>query len=100
MIDGWGLRRGEPAIIYRMPNHSNPLKPHKKGVTETELRIAFSELQNTGRLSRKWFNENLKECRREGACNFTTIGGLFVLLGYAAQSGAGVYEFRSRENKA
>lgn len=93
-IHRWGVRRGERAIVYAMPNHSNPAKPHQKGVTVAELRSAYARLVDEGTFTRDWFERNLSECAREGACNFTTIGGLFGLLGVAEYLCAGTYGFR------
>lgn len=94
IVKTWGKRRGEPALIYRIPNHSNPRKPHEKGVTASEFERAYAELQKSGEFTRSWFDKHLSECAAEGACNFTTIGGIFELLGEAAYSSRGVYERR------
>src|SRR3954462_1167426 len=87
---GIGMRRGEATIIYRIPNHRSTAKL-LKGVNESELNNAHAELERTGTLTRKWFNSELPGCAREGACNFTTIGGLFVALGIAKYDRAGIY---------
>ncbi len=92
MVKGWGKRRGEPALIYTIPNHKNPSIPYAKGVTVNELEMAFAQLSSAGGFTRTWFNVNLPMCAKEGGCNFTSIGGIFVLLGLARYSGKGVYE--------
>ena len=51
-VKGWGKRRGQNALIYRIPNHGNPAKPHEKGVTEAEFIAAYNELMKTGELTR------------------------------------------------
>ncbi len=94
-VKGWGRRRGQAALIYKIPNHSNPSKPHEKGVTEGELNAAYEELLATDTLTRTWFNHALRECAAEGACNFTTIGGLFQLLGIAYYAGRGIYRLHA-----
>jgi hypothetical protein len=33
VVKGWGRRRGEAALIYRIPNHRAPSKPYEKGIT-------------------------------------------------------------------
>ena len=33
----------------------------------------------------------MTECSKTDPCNFTTIGGIFVLLGLAARDGRGIY---------
>jgi hypothetical protein len=82
-IKGWGQRRGGEALIYTIPNHKNPAKPYEKGIALTEFRQAYDQLQRSGELSRRWFNANMPGCAKEGGCNFTTIGGIFQLMGYA-----------------
>ena len=90
-VKAWGKRRGEPALIYYIPNHGNPNKPHEKGITENELEKAFAQLQQSGEFTRVWFNAHLAACAKEGACNYTTIGGIFELLSNAKYSSRGVY---------
>lgn len=85
------MRRGEPALIYTIPNNRNPQKPYEKGITATEFERAREELVRSGQLTRPWFLERLPRCIDEGECNFTTLGGLLVLLGEAVYEGAGVY---------
>lgn len=92
VVKGWGRRRGEAALIYRIPNHKCPSKPYEKGITESEFERAYAELQRSGQFTRAWFNEHLPNCSREGGCNYTTIGGVFELLGEAIYSNRGAYE--------
>jgi len=82
-VKGWGRRRGEPALVYLIPNHSDPGRPYEKGITETEFERCFQQLIRSGGITRAWFNTNLPACAKEGPCNFTTMGGIFVLLGLA-----------------
>jgi len=91
IIKRLGKRRGERALIYTIPSHKNPQKPYEKGVTVSEIQQAYAQLSASGTFTRQWFEKNLSECNAEGGCNFTTIGGLFVLLGEAAYEGAGTY---------
>lgn len=58
-------------------------KPYQKGITSSEWRLAHEQLARTGEFSRAWFNETMPACAKEGGCNFTTIGGIFQLLGEA-----------------
>jgi hypothetical protein len=90
-IKGWGKRRNSPALIYLIPNHKTPEKPYQKGITEQELEDAYTELTASGEFTREWFNQNLTACAEEGPCNFTTIGGIFEILGVAQYSDRGVY---------
>lgn len=100
-VKGWGVRRGEPALIYQMPNHRNPDKPHERGITESEWQAAWATLQHSKEPSRFWFETKLPACNAEGGCNFTTIGGVFVLLGEAAyERGRYVAMGRSGDHRA
>ncbi len=83
IIKGVGVRRGERAIIYRVPNHKRPEKPCEKGINASELQAAYNELLASGHLTRQWFREHLPKCDNEGSCNFTSVGGMFELLGEA-----------------
>lgn len=94
-VKGWGERRGEPALIYSIPNHQNPNAPHHKGETQSEFEKAYQVLQRTGEFSRSWFNQYLPARAKEGGCNFTTIGGIFQLLGLAEYSERGTYKLKS-----
>jgi hypothetical protein len=86
VVKGWGIRRGERALIYTIPNHRHPARPYQKGITNSEWTRAFEHLRNAGDFSRTWFGRSLPACAKEGGCNFTTIGGVFELLGYAVYS--------------
>jgi hypothetical protein len=93
-VKGMGERRGEEALIYLIPNHSDPRKPHEKGITASEFEQAYARLHSAGELTKQWFKKQLPECDAEGSCNFTTVGGIFVLMGEA------VYEARGKYRKA
>jgi hypothetical protein len=90
-IKGIGLRGGEEAITYLVPNHKHPSRPITKGITRSEWERAHERLEATGSITRRWFDEVLDRCSVEGPCNFTTIGGIFELLGIARYGGNGVY---------
>lgn len=90
-VKGWGRRRGERALIYFIPNRANRGQPHEKGVTESEWKQAYDRLASEGELRHSWFRRSMVRCHREGACNFTTIGGVFVALGIAVRHGRGIY---------
>ena len=90
-VKGWGRRRGERALIYFIPNREDESKPHQKGVTVSEWKRASEQLVSTGELRHSWFKSALPECHGEGSCNFTTIGGVLVLLGLAVRHERGVY---------
>ena len=90
-VKGDGVRRGRPALIYTIPNHSDPSKPRQKGVTYAELERAYAQFRKTGTLTSAWFQKHLPGCYAEGSCNFTTVGGLFELLGEAVYQSRGTY---------
>jgi hypothetical protein len=90
-IKGWGRRRGQPALVYFIPNHSNSEEPTEKGINTLEWEQAYRQLLGTGEFTRKWFYVNLPRCADECPCNFTTIGGIFSLLGLAKYERKGVY---------
>ena len=90
-VKGWGMRRGEEALVYTIPNHRDPSRPYEKGVTVSELEQCYEQLNRSGRLTRTWFDGHLARCASEGSCNFTTVGGVFVLLGEAEYLDRGVY---------
>ena len=90
-VGGWGSRRGERALIYEIPNHKRREHPHKKGVTEEEFARAHEQLLSAGEFTKAWFKEHLPRCNKDGGCNFTTIGGVFLGLGIATREGRGVY---------
>jgi hypothetical protein len=90
-VKTWGRRRGEPALIYLIPNHKNPDKVLAKGITESEFEQAYAELKLSGEFTRTWFNSNLPKCANEGGCNFTTIGGVFEMMGLAQYTSRGIY---------
>lgn len=72
---GWGRRRGEEALVYIIPGG------YEKGITVSEFNKAYCWLMETGSFSKKWFDENMQACAKEGGCNFYAIGGIFGLLG-------------------
>lgn len=93
VVKGIGKRRGEEALMYFIPNHKNPDKPYQKGITRLEWEKAYQQIVSQGSFSRKWFQDNMPECAKEGGCNFTTIGGIFELL-KIAQYERGLYKKR------
>jgi hypothetical protein len=91
LVKGWGYRRGERALIYKIPNTSGG-KPYEKGINISEWRKAFILIKSGEAFTKKWFVANLPRCNNEGGCNFTTMGGIFQLLGFVAYEQPGVYK--------
>ena len=83
-VKGIYRRRGEAALVYRIPNRTDANGWYEKGVTESDCERAYERLTTSGEFSRAWFRENLPEADAEGPCNFIVIGKVFVLLGVAA----------------
>ncbi len=92
-IKGWGHSRGERALVYTIPNKKDNTKLSSKRVKESDFRKTHDQLIKNGTFTKQWFAENLPECSKDGDCNFTTIGGIFVLLGVAEYAEPGVYRF-------
>jgi len=90
LIKSMGVRRGESALIYTIPSHTGARR-YEKGVTLSEFEKAYAQLQSAGHLDRSWFNSELSACAKEGSCNFTTIGGVFEILGLAKYAERGRY---------
>jgi len=99
-IKGWGKRRGEVALTYWVPNHKAPSKPLVKGITVLEFSRAYEQLLKGAQFTRRWFNANLGACAKEGSCNFTTIGGIFELLGVAHYDRPGTYVLNKAKVKS
>ena len=91
-VKAWGRRRGEEALVYTVPNHKNPERPSQKGITVSEFEAAYDELVKNGKLTRTWFESRFPKCAAEGSCNFTTVGGIFVLLADAEYAKRGEYQ--------
>lgn len=90
-VKGWGMRRGQEALIYYIPNSRNPSLLSQKRITITEFKDAYDELMRSGKINRRWFNSELSHCANEGGCNFTTIGGIFEILGIASYKKPATY---------
>lgn len=90
VVKGMGRRRGEEALIYQIPSHTGR-RPYEKGITLSEFSSAWSEINKSGELTTAWFKRNLPSCAKEGSCNFTSIGGVFEMLGLVKYSQRGRY---------
>ena len=85
IVSGWVTSKGEDALKYLIGERQHP-----KYIRVSEFKAAYDMLSSSGEFTRKWFNENLPESAREW-CNFTTIGGIFELLGVAEHLEEGGY---------
>ena len=91
VVKHWGRRRGESALVYTIPNHRDESRPYEKGITESEWIKAHERLMEAGLLTREWSRSAMADCNAEGSCNFTTVGGVFELLGFARYVRRGTY---------
>lgn len=82
-VEGWRVSRGERALVYSIPNHADPSNPHKKRIRRSDFEQAYERLIESGELRSSWFKKNMPVCANDGMCNFTTIGGIFILLKHA-----------------
>ena len=73
-------RKEHESILYLIPNNINPNKPYLKGIQKSEIEKAWLRLLEVGVLTKAWFKENLKECEKEGGCNFKAICGIICFL--------------------
>lgn len=63
----------------------------KKPVPFDTLYAAYQRLTETGTFSRAWYKETFPVEVADCPCNFTTIGGVFIVLGFAEYMENGVY---------
>ena len=73
-----GISRDGSALVYRIPNNRGG-KPYQKNIPAPEWEVAYQRLVGSGEFTRTWFKRNLP-CAKNGGCNFTLIGEVFVLL--------------------
>ena len=92
VIKGWGKSRGEDAIVYQLPMKPYSKKASTKRIPVSAFMRTFDKLTNNGEISRTWFRKEFPDLDKDGSCNFTTIGGIFILLGEAVYMGEGFYE--------
>lgn len=88
-VKGIGIRRGYEAVIYYIANKNNPYKPYEKGINRLEFEKAYKHLLVEGRITRRWFEEKLTQCSYESGCNYSTMGGIFELIGVASRGEKG-----------
>ena len=77
--------------MYSIPTRLSGGKASKKRIKISDFKAAYDVLVKTGEFTYSWFKDNLPDCAKDGSCNFTTIGGIFELLGEAQYADRGVY---------
>jgi hypothetical protein len=84
-VSRFGVRKSEQALFYKSAHH-------EKNIRRSEFEIAHKQLCGAGELTRKWFEQCMPVRAKQDPCNFTTMGGVFVLLGDALHDpGRGAY---------
>ena len=61
-------------------------KGNYKKVTYIEVARAIEQIEASGFINRKWYEENFPKKSRSNPCNFTSIGGVLQELGYVIYS--------------
>ncbi|MDD9812505.1 MAG: hypothetical protein OXU71_12535 [Gammaproteobacteria bacterium] len=86
-VKGVGRSRGEDALVYRIPGTSGSTKR----VPFSAFIWAEEQLACTGKLLHTEFSREYPKSDNDGDCNFTTLGGVFVLFDKAEYESRGVY---------
>ena len=92
LVVGWGRSRGEEALVYELPPKPNTKKASRKRLPASVFDAADKEFQQNGQITRTWFQTNFPAVDADGDCNFTTLGGVFELLGRAVYAVPGIYK--------
>jgi hypothetical protein len=71
---------GERGIRYSIPSKTKSASAQTKRLSASQLESAYRELRTSGEISKSWWTENVASSSSEGGCNFTTFGGLLILL--------------------
>jgi hypothetical protein len=79
-VKGPGTSRGEPALVYVIPNNRGG-KPSLKRIRESEWKLAYRHLKKHGTFTLTAFHKTMPDAAKDGECNFAFILGVFSLLG-------------------
>lgn len=85
---GMSEKKGEPALEYQLPSTT-------KKVTIVEFLVAYEELKRNSFINHSWYKKRFSNIDGNSPCNFTTIGAVFVKLGFAEY-----HEYKYRRKKA
>ena len=90
-VKGWGneARRTGSGLLHSELQGQVEAPPEGRDSIGVEARIRATGVDRE--LRHSWFKAALPACYGEGSCNFTTIGGVFVMLGVAVRDGRGAY---------
>lgn len=89
---GWRSSRGEEAFVYEIPERPGSKRPSTKRIPCSAFKEACRTLLENGEITRAWFAEAFPQVNADGSCNFTTLGGIFQILGLAKCVRPGVYQ--------
>jgi hypothetical protein len=98
-VVGWRMSRGEEAVVYRIPMQPGTRKASEKRIQASAFVRAFEVLTDAGEITRSWFKREFPELQADGTCNFTTLGGIFELLGEARYVRPGIYRATKPPNR-
>lgn len=87
-----GESRGERAVVYQLPVRPGSKRASTKRIPFSAIETSARQLLAAGLLTRRWFASRFPKLEADGTCNFTTVGGILELLGYARYAGQGEYE--------
>jgi len=92
IVERWGISREEEALVYSIPKRPATKSQSMKRIRGSDFQAAYKVLNETGLFKSTWFDKYLPQCAKDGRCNFTTIGGIFELIGDAKYIQKGVYK--------
>jgi hypothetical protein len=84
---------GDESFKYSIGENGNG-----KCVLKSEIEESFTILQTSGKFTREWHKEHFPQLESGRPCNFTTIGGIFELLGYAKYASRSEYDKTDKDN--
>jgi hypothetical protein len=90
IVKGFTTSKGEEALAYFV-NNKNSKIPSEKRVTFSEFVKSYNQLIDNGEVSRKWYSDTFPDINYQDPCNFTTVGGIFILLKLAYYKKPGIY---------
>jgi hypothetical protein len=89
---GWKSSRGEEAFIYALPKRPKSKRASTKRIPSSVFKEACRILIEDGAITKAWFTEAFPKLNADGSCNFTTLGGVFQILGFAKWAKPGSYK--------
>jgi len=100
IVKGQGISRGEPALVYLIPNKKDG-KDYQKRIRQSEWESAYKYLIGHGSFSLEAFRKTMPDAAKDGECNFHFICGVFGWLGlscFGNKPGSGRRKIAARVN--